>query len=64
MNRMIRRHFVSSLSLALSLTMLAAPAPAQLLNEALLNGLTYRSLGPYRAGASGMATPMVQAPAR
>jgi photosystem II stability/assembly factor-like uncharacterized protein len=66
MNRMIRRQFVSSLSTGFALiTLLAAPAPAQILNEALLNGLPYRNLGPYRAGAwtVGVAIPETSAKA-
>ena len=41
------------------ITVLAHLAPAQMFNEALLNGLTYRNLGPFRAGAwtVGVAIP-------
>jgi photosystem II stability/assembly factor-like uncharacterized protein len=64
MNRTIRSHFISSFSLALALITLAAPATAQLFNETLLNGLTYRNLGPYRAGAWTIGVAIPEAPAK
>src|ERR1700684_3161996 len=54
------RRFVSSISAGFAaIAMLAPPESAQLLNEALLNGLTYRNLGPYKTGAwtVGVAIP-------
>src|SRR5438477_7412164 len=57
---MNRRHFVSILSVALT----ALPASAQLFNEALLNGLTYRNLGPFRAGAWTVGVAIPETPAK
>ena len=46
------------------LTALAQQAPSQLFNETLLNGLTYRNLGPYRAGAWTVAVAIPETPAK
>ncbi len=46
------------------LTVLAQQAPPQLFNETLLNGLTYRNLGPYRAGAWTVAVAIPETPAK
>jgi photosystem II stability/assembly factor-like uncharacterized protein len=43
---------------------LAAAAPAQTLTESLLNGLTYRNLGPFRAGAWTVAVAVPESPAK
>ena len=43
---------------------LVALAPAQTLNESLLNGLTYRNLGPFRAGAWTVAVAVPENPAK
>ena len=62
---MIPRHFVSRIGLGLALiTLLAGRAPAQLFNEALLNGLTYRNLGPFRAGAWTVGVAIPETPAK
>ena len=53
---------VASISLAV-VTVLAQQAPPQLFNETLLNGLTYRNLGPYRAGAWTVAVAIPETPA-
>ena len=49
MNR--RRIVVIAALVLLALATLPPQAPAQVVNEVLLNGLTYRNLGPFRAGA-------------
>ncbi len=46
------------------LTALAQQAPPQLLNESLLNGLTYRNMGPYRAGAWAVGIAIPETPAK
>jgi photosystem II stability/assembly factor-like uncharacterized protein len=59
-----RRHFISNLSIGFVLIAMLAPrAPAQL-NEALLNGLTYRNLGPFRAGAWTVGVAIPETPAK
>ncbi len=61
---MNRRHFISNLSIGFVLIAMLAPrAPAQL-NEALLNGLTYRNLGPFRAGAWTVGVAIPETPAK
>src|SRR2546430_10109133 len=57
---MIRR-LIAGLGL---LTILIPLAPAQRFNEALLNGLTYRNLGPYRAGAWTVGVAIPEEPAK
>ncbi len=43
---------IASIVLSVELAIVAAySAPAQILNESLLSGLTYRNLGPYNTGA-------------
>ena len=42
----------------------AVPAAAQVFNESLLNGLTYRNLGPYRAGAWTVGIAVPETPAK
>src|SRR5580693_7504738 len=65
MSRTIHRRFVFSLSAGVALiTMLGAPALAQLFNESLLKGLTYRNLGPYRAGAWTVAVAIPETPVK
>jgi photosystem II stability/assembly factor-like uncharacterized protein len=55
--------FIAIAGLAV-VTLLAQQAPAPLLNESLLNGLTYRNMGPYRAGAWCVGVAVPEAPAR
>ena len=45
-------------------TVLAQQAPPQLFNESLLNGLTYRNMGPYRAGAWCVGVAIPEKPAK
>jgi len=50
-----------------SLLVITAPAqqgPQQLFNESLLNGLPYRNMGPYRAGAWAVAMAVPETPAK
>lgn len=57
---MPRKMFVlAMLACVAVVTLLAQQAPAPLFNEPLLSGLTYRNMGPYRAGAwaVGIAIP-------
>jgi photosystem II stability/assembly factor-like uncharacterized protein len=48
----------------LVLTALAQQAPPQLFNESLLNGLPYRNMGPYRAGAWAVGMAIPETPAK
>ena len=61
---MMRRHFVSLFAVLALNAMPAVPLSAQVLNEALLNGLTYRNLGPFRAGAWTVAVAIPETPAK
>ena len=63
MNRSTLFIIIAAISLTV-LTVLAQQAPPQLLNETLLNGLTYRNLGPYRAGAWTVAVAIPETPAK
>jgi photosystem II stability/assembly factor-like uncharacterized protein len=54
---------IAAIGLAV-VTVLAQQAPPQLFNETLLNGLTYRNLGPYRAGAWTVAVAIPETPAK
>lgn len=60
---MRRRSFflVAILGIAV-VTVLAQQSPPQLFNESLLNGLTYRNMGPYRAGAWAVAVAVPETP--
>ena len=59
----MRRQFVFTVAAAASL-LLGAPrqAPAQVFNDSLLNGLTWRNLGPFRAGAWTVGVAVPEAP--
>jgi photosystem II stability/assembly factor-like uncharacterized protein len=62
---MYRSRFISNLSVGIAaVAMLASQAPAQTFNEALLNGLTYRNLGPYKTGAWTVGVAIPETPAR
>ena len=59
------RSFASSLSAGFAaIAMLAPAAPAQSFTEALLNGLTYRNLGPYKTGAWTVGVAIPETPAK
>ncbi len=65
MNPTIPRRFASTFIAGVALIATpATQAPAQVFNEALLNGLTYRNLGPYRAGAWTVAVAIPETPAK
>jgi photosystem II stability/assembly factor-like uncharacterized protein len=55
--------FIASLGLA-TLAIMAQQTPPQLFNETLLNGLTYRNMGPYRAGAWAVGMAIPETPAK
>src|SRR5579871_6267755 len=43
---------------------LAPPLPSQVVDEALLNGLTYRNLGPFKTGAWTIGVAVPESPAK
>src|SRR5580704_18255179 len=62
---MFRMRFVSSLSIGFAaIATLAPPMSAQSFNEALLSGLTYRNLGPYKTGAWTVGVAIPETPAK
>src|SRR5271163_3599170 len=62
---MFHWHTISRLSLSIAAASLLAPqTPAQVLSEALLNGLTYRNLGPYKTGAWTVGVAIPETPAK
>jgi photosystem II stability/assembly factor-like uncharacterized protein len=58
----MNRQFLPRAGAAALLLALASHGIAQHLNEALLNGLAYRNLGPFRAGAWTVAVAVPEAP--
>jgi photosystem II stability/assembly factor-like uncharacterized protein len=62
---MKRRHLSSGLLAGFALIgALAQSVPAQRFNETLLNGLTYRNLGPFRVGAWAVGVAVPETPAK
>lgn len=55
------RHFLCS---SILLAIFATQSPAQRFNQELLNGLTYRNLGPFRAGAWTVGVAVPETPAK
>ncbi len=62
---MHRTRLFASIVLSVGLAIVAAySAPAQILNESLLSGLTYRNLGPYKTGAWTIGVAIPEAPSK
>jgi photosystem II stability/assembly factor-like uncharacterized protein len=62
---MYRRHFASTLTVCFALlVLLGSQAAEQRFNESLLNGLTYRNLGPFRVGAWTVGVAVPETPAK
>jgi photosystem II stability/assembly factor-like uncharacterized protein len=62
---MYRMRFVFCLSAGfVAIAMLSPPVSAQFFSEPLLNGLTYRNLGPYKTGAWTVGVAIPETPAK